>query len=346
MADDLGNNESRADPFRRGLLTHCYRLLGSLHEAQNLVEQTSATTQYYGTDLGVDDQTRSGLYGAATQRFLASADAEPRGGLAGAGASTSAGSGRLLPTGLGGPSDNPEGALAARPEVLWLEPIPDELVDGGPIGLDLIAALQYLPPRERAAVILSDIEGWPAQELCEVLTASTARVDRLLMEARSHLNPGPAHTGADQPDLLDRYSRAFELYDVPAIVELFTPDAVWEMPPFTSWFRGAKNIGRLISAHCPAEGPGDQLLVPLWANGQPGFAVYMRDPVEGAHRAFQIQVLTLTAAGIIHAVAFFDVSLFDAFNLPDLFTNLPENAFEHRPRIHVERFRKNHDNGG
>jgi RNA polymerase sigma-70 factor (ECF subfamily) len=329
MADDLGNDESRADPYRRGLLAHCYRMLGSVRGAESLVQRTYLAGQYYRSADPVD-QTRRRLYGAATQLCLANAEAGTR---------------RPLPTGLGGPSDDPEGALAERPEVLWLEPIPDDLVDGGRLGLELVAALQYLPPRQRAALILSDIEGWPATELCEVLDASTARVDRLLQEARSQFNPATGHTGTDQPDLLDRYSRAFEMYDVPAIVELFTADAVWEMPPFTSWFRGAKNIGRLISAHCPAEAPGDQLLVPLWANGQPGFAVYMRDPFENSHRAFQIQVLTLTAAGIIHAVAFFDVTLFDAFNLPDLFTNLPESAFEHLPRIHLERIRHNHNDG-
>ena len=330
MADDLGSDESRADPYRRGLLAHCYRMLGSVREAESLVQQTYASGQYYGPG-GPDEQTRRRLYVAATRSCLATAEGMP------------SDTRRPLPTGLGGPSDDPEGVLAARPEVLWLEPMPDDLVDGGRLGLELIAALQYLPPRQRAAFVLSDIEGWPATELSEVLDASTGRVDRLLLEARDQLNPGPAHTGTDRPDLLEAYARAFETYDVPAIVELFTTDAVWEMPPFTSWFRGAKNIGRLISAHCPAEGPGDQILVPLRANSQPAFAVYMRDPAENAHRAFQIQVLTLTAAGIIHAVAFFDLSLFDAFNLPDLFTQLPENAFEHRPHMHFERIRKNQD---
>jgi RNA polymerase sigma-70 factor (ECF subfamily) len=258
---------------------------------------------------------------------------------------------RPLPTGLGGPSRDPSGKLAERPEVLWLEPVPDALVGGhrDTIGLELVAALQYLPPHQRVALILRDVEGWPTHEVAEVLDTTTATVDGLLIEARGQFDPGPSgvvdHTLPDQCELLERYARAFELYDVPAIVGLFADDAVWEMPPFTSWFRGAKNIGRLISTHCPAEGPGDQLLVPIKANGQPGFAVYLRDPVENVHRAFQLQVLTLTLTGIIHAVAFFDVSLFDAFSLPDLFTGLPESFADNRPRIHLERIRHNHDQG-
>jgi RNA polymerase sigma-70 factor (ECF subfamily) len=142
--------------------------------------------------------------------------------------------------------------------------------------------------------------------------------------------------------MLHRYAAAFEQYDVPTIVGFFTDDAIWEMPPYTSWFRGGRNIGRLISTHCPAKGPGDQVLLPIRANGQPGFAVYMRDPVENVHRAFQLQVLALTAAGIIHAVAFFDTTLFDAFNLPDLLTGLPENPYDGRPRVHIERIPRQH----
>lgn len=337
MADHY---EFRADPFRRGLLAHCYRMLGSVREAEMLVRQTYqlaasrydelAASRYSGAPglVGPDGGAGSWLYGTATRYCLTTPDGH-----------------RPLPTGLGGPSLEPEGKLAERPEVLWLEPVPDELADDRYLGLEFVAALQYLPPQQRAVMILRDIQGWPTAEIAEVLDTSAFAVDSLLADARDQFNPRPGHTESDQHDLLERYARAFETYDVPAIVEMFTADAVWEMPPFTSWFRGAKNIGRLISTHCPAEGPGDQILVPIKANGQPGFAVYMRDPVENVHRAFQIQVLTLTVAGIIHAVAFFDVSLFDAFSLPDLFTGLPESFNNQRPRIHIELGRQNHDQG-
>jgi RNA polymerase sigma-70 factor (ECF subfamily) len=238
---------------------------------------------------------------------------------------------RPLPTDLAKAGDNPEGELSQRPEVLWLEPFPDYLSDNHPIDLQLIAALQRLPAAERAAVILHDIEGWPTPRITDLLGPVNL----------TQLAPGPSAGAADET-VLARYREAFEQYDVPAIVTFFTDDAVWEMPPYTSWFRGARNIGRLISTHCPAKAAGDQYLLPLRANGQPAFAVYMRDPIENVHRAFQIQVLTLTAAGIIHAIAFFDLSLFPTFHLPDLLTGLPPNPYDGTPRPHIERLHHPH----
>ena len=332
MADHFGSDDLRADSLRRDLLAHCYRMLGSVRNAETVSRDVFRRAAFHGLIGRTPPQTS--LYRLATQACFAEVDRIGR---------------RPLPTGLVGPSGDPEGKLAQRPEVLWLEPIPDALVEGGrdTVGLEVIAALQYLPPRHRAALILRDLEGWPAAEVAEVLAARPQAVDDILAEARVLFDPGPGdvvdHTRPDQLVLLDRYAQAFEQYDVPAIVELFADDAVWEMPPFTSWFRGAKNIGRLISTHCPAKGPGDQVLVPIKANGQPAFAVYMRDPTDNTHRAFQIQVLTLTAAGIIHAVAFFDLSLFDAFALPDLLAGLPESVGGQRPRFHIERIRPNHE---
>ncbi|MGW1345274.1 hypothetical protein ACWCOV_29800 [Kribbella sp. NPDC002412] len=289
-----------ADQLQRGLISHCYRMLGSITEAQAVAARSS--------DLA-----------GATIACLSQATERP------------------LPTDLVAASDDPEGELHQLPEVLWLEPIPDNLTDGQPIGLDLVAALQRLPVRERAALILTDIEGWTPARLSGAVGLLPADLDR----ARSAFNPAPAHEVTDA-GLLAAYQEAFEQYDVPAITGFFTDDTVWEMPPFTSWFRGARNIGRLISTHCPAKGPGDQLLVPLKANGQPGFAVYMRDPTDNLHRAFQIQVLTLTATGIIHAIAFFDLTLFETFNLPDLLTTLPKTHQEATPTLHITREPKHH----
>jgi len=309
MAGQLGTEELRVDPLRRGLLTHCYRMLGSIQEARTLVEQLDPIGPTGALD----------LYAVATHNCLTrSVHARP------------------LPSTLVAPSDDPEGELAERPEITWLEPIPDTLAAGDHLGLEYVTALQHLPPRQRAALILRDLENWPTTDLAAVLNLDPTQAEVVLTTARDNFHPGPStQRVAYQRDLLERYASAFELYDVPAIVEFFAPDAIWEMPPFTSWFRGAKNIGRLISTHCPAKGPGDQVLVPIRANGQPGFAVYMRDPVDNVHRAFQLQVLTLTVAGIIHAVAFFDTTLFDAFGLPDLLAGLPETTND-RPRIHVE----------
>jgi RNA polymerase sigma-70 factor, ECF subfamily len=179
-------------------------------------------------------------------------------------------------------------------------------------------------------VILHDLEQWTPDRITDLL----GPID--LPAARAGLRPERGHQ-LHQPALLASYRAAFEQYDVPAIVTLFTDDAIWEMPPFTSWFRGARDIGRLISTHCPAERPCDQYLVPLMANGLPAFAVYMRDPRDNIHRAFQIQVLTLTATAIIHAVAFFDLSLFQTFHLPDLLQGLPPNPYDGTLKPHIER---------
>jgi RNA polymerase sigma-70 factor, ECF subfamily len=325
VADRFDGMSTRAEPLRRGLVSHCYRMLGSVGEAEQLAALSlklgseHSGTPYSGPMTDTDEFRRS-LYGMATWECLAQARKRP------------------LPTSLGGASDDPEGELAQRPEVTWLEPIPDALTDGRPIGLDVVAALQRLPARERAALILTEIEGWTPEQAAEAIGTTAAELE----QAKSAYNPAPAHV-ADRPDVLHRYATAFEQYDVPAIAGFFTDDAIWEMPPYTSWFRGGRNIGRLISTHCPAKGPGDQVLLPIKANGQPGFAVYMRDPVENVHRAFQLQVLALTAAGIIHAVAFFDTTLFDAFSLPDLLTGLPEDPYDGRPRVHVERIHNQHN---
>ncbi|WP_329001238.1 hypothetical protein OHA18_43150 [Kribbella sp. NBC_00709] len=271
-----------------GLVSHCYRMLGSITEAVEIAGAASG-------------------YEAATRACLTRAGTRP------------------LPSDLGAASAHPERALSESSEILWLEPIPEHLMDGHPIDLGLIAALQRIPPPERAATILHAIEGWP-----------TDRITSLLGDVRpSPISAGP--TAVPDEALLIRYRAGFEQYDVPAIVALFTDDAIWEMPPFTSWFRGARDIGRLISTHCPAEHPGDQYLVPLKANGLPAFAVYMRDPKDNLHRAFQIQVLTLTATAIVHAVAFFDLSLFQTFHLPDLLQGLPPNPYDGTLRPHIER---------
>jgi RNA polymerase sigma-70 factor (ECF subfamily) len=190
--------------------------------------------------------------------------------------------------------------------------------------LALIAALQHLPPRQRAVLILRDVLQWRAAEVAELLDTTTVAVNSTLQRARAQLNQAaptedeivePA--GAEQRELLDRYVAAFEAKDIPAIVELFTKDAVWEMPPFTAWYQGAETIGRLVDTQCPARGPGDMRLVPTRANGQPAFGLYMRGD-DGVYRPFQLHVLAVGDSGVAHVVCFFDLSLFPLFGLPEI----------------------------
>ena len=245
---------------------------------------------------------------------------------------------RPMPTGLGQPSSDPFGTLESRPEVTWLEPVPDSVVWGGApddpaaevldresVRLAFIAALQHLTPPQRAVLILRDVLAWQASEVAELSNMSTAAVNSSLQRARAQVHKLDPESPDQQLDeehakaLLADYVAAFENYDVARIVELLAQDAVWEMPPYLGWYEGSAVIGHLIETHCPAEAPGDQIMVPTSANGQPAFGLYMKQP-DGTHRAFQLQVLTLTDKGVSHVSTFFDLTLFEKFGLPEVVT--------------------------
>jgi RNA polymerase sigma-70 factor (ECF subfamily) len=237
-----------------------------------------------------------------------------------------------MPTGLGQPAADPSGALDNRPEIGWLEPLPDAVVWGKPtddpadavvsresVRLAFVAALQHLTPLQRAVLILRDVLAWPAAQVAEALDVSVAAANSALQRARAHVDTMVAAEDAlvdeHARELLDGYVAAFERYDVDRIVELLTADATWEMPPYAGWYSGRDAIATLIRRNCPAERPGDMRLVATSANGQPAYGMYMRD-VDGIHRAFQIQVVSLREGRVSHVAAFFDLSLFEQFGLP------------------------------
>lgn len=305
----------QADPFRRELLAHCYRMLGSVHDAEDLVQETYLRAWKAYDRFEGRSSLRTWLYRIATTACLTALEQRGR---------------RPLPTALGEPSSEADAALVERPEAPWLEPVPDAMVadpasavtSRESVRLAFVAALQHLPPRQRAVLILRDVLRFRAAEVAEAVGITTAAVNSLLQRARAQLSQvGVSEEDVREPDspeqraLLDRYAAAFEAYDIPGIVELLTQDAIWEMPPFTGWHRGAETIGRLIALNCPAEKPGDQVMVPTVANGQPAFGLYMRDG-DGRHRPFQLQVLSMRRGAVAHVVAFFDVSLFPKFGLP------------------------------
>jgi len=308
-------------PYRRELLAHCYRMLGSVHDAEDLVQETylRAWRSYHGFE--GRSSLRTWLYRIATNVCLTALDSRNR---------------RPLPTGLGAPSADPQDKLLADGEILWLEPVPDAMVgaandpatvvtDRASVRLALIAALQHLPPRQRAVLVLREVLRLRAAEVAEMLDTTVASVNSSLQRARAQLDAAGLTedelvepTDPQQRALLDRYARALEDKDIPAIVAAFTADAVWEMPPYSSWYQGAAVIGQLIEINCPA-GPGELLLRATRANGQPAYAVY-RLGKDGTWNAFQLQVMTMSATGISHVTAFFDLSLFPTFGLP---TTLP-----------------------
>src|SRR5262245_9500745 len=310
-----------SDRYRRELLAHCYRMLGSVHEAEDLVQETflRAWRSFHGFE--GRSSVRTWLYRIATNACLTALESRNR---------------RPLPTGLGHPSSDPTAPLVEQTEVLWLEPVPDALVgigtdnpaadpaavvaDRESVRLAFVAALQYLPPRQRAVLVLREVLGLPAAEVAGMLDTSTAAVNSSLQRARAQLDQAGLSadeitepTEPDRRELLGRYVQALENKDISSLVTLFTEDAVWEMPPFIGWYRGPFDIGRLVGQHCPA-GPGELRLLPIESNGQPGFAMYIRH--DGTWKPFQLNVLTLTKTGIGHVTAFFDLDLFTKFGLP------------------------------
>jgi RNA polymerase sigma-70 factor (ECF subfamily) len=307
------------DKFRPELIAHCYRMLGSVHDAEDLVQETYLRAWRSIDRFEGRSSLRTWLYTIATNVCLTALESRSK---------------RPLPTDFG-PESDPSAPLVQQPELPWLEPVPDAVVAGGAtdpaaivasrqsIRMAFIAALQHLPPRQRAVLLLRDVLRWRAAEVAELLETTTTAVNSMLQRARAQIEEiAPSEdsvvepTSAAERELLERYVAAFESYDIDAIVKLFTEDAVWEMPPYTGWYQGAQNIGRLIAGNCPASGPGDMTLVPTAANGQPAFAVYMRAP-DGVHRAFQLHTLTLGGSAVTHVTSFFDVSLFKFFQLPD-----------------------------
>ena len=307
-------------PFRAELLAHCYRMLGSVHDAEDLLQETlTRAWRSYGEFEG-RSSLRTWLYRIATNACLRALETRAR---------------RPLPSGLGAPGEDPAGSLpAVRPEIPWLQPIPDALLRAGTedpaeiaasrasVRLALIAAMQYLPARQRAVLILRDVLGWRSAEVAEMLGTSTVAVNGALQRARAHLaQAAPAEEEISEPDdpaiqaLLGRYATAFENADVAGLIRLLRDDAVFEMPPLPTWYAGRDRVGRFLAARVLRR-PGNLRMIPVAANGQPAFAAYLRGN-DGVHRAHAIQVLTITPSGLSRVVSFNDSSLFASFALPE-----------------------------
>jgi RNA polymerase sigma-70 factor (ECF subfamily) len=316
-----------ADPFRSELLAHCYRMLGSVQDAEDQVQETMIRAWRSYGDFEGRASLRTWLYRIATNACLRALENRSR---------------RPLPSGLAGPGNDPEGALTVEwPEVPWLQPFPDALLTAGTGGpadpadpavivtsregmrLALIAALQYLPPRQRAVLILRDVLGWRAAEVAALLETSTVAVNSVLQRARARLEEvAPARdemrepTDPDDRALLGRYAAAFENADIAALTALLHDDAEMEMPPIPAWFAGREQIVAFLASHVLRR-PGDFRMIPVGANGQPALACYMRDQ-DGVHRAHAIAVLTLAGSRIARVVSFNDARLFPAFGLPQV----------------------------
>jgi RNA polymerase sigma-70 factor, ECF subfamily len=307
------------DPYRHELLAYCYRMLGSIHDAEDQVQETMLRAWRSYADFEGRSSLRTWLYRIATNACLRALETRSR---------------RPLPSGLGQPAADPDGPLAElRYEIPWLQPAPDALVMAGPgdpaaivsaragLRLALIAALQYLPPRQRAVLILRDVLGWHAVEAAELLGISPAAANSMLQRARAqvaHVAPAEDElrepAGAADRVLLNRYAAAFESADVAGLTALLTEDAVLEMPPQPYWFAGRHQVARFMLARV-LTAPDRFAMVPVAANGQPAFAAYLR-AADGTFQAHAIQVLTVGGGQLSRIVSFNDGGLLGAFGLP------------------------------
>ncbi len=296
------------EEHRRELTAYCYRMLGSPFEAEDAVQDTllrawKAIDRFEGRSA-----LRSWLYRIATNVCLDMLGGRER---------------RARPMDLG-PSGEPVAEnLRELPEVAWIEPIPDPAeatVERETIRLAFVAALQHLPPRQRAVLILREVLHWQASEAAELLDTSVASVNSALQRARATLadadvsDSAPALADADR-DLLERYVQAFERYDIEALTALIHEDATQSMPPYDLWLKGRDNIfawwwGPGIGCQ------GSRVLPTLSANGSPAFGQYKPSP-EGGYEPWALQVLELSGGRIAELTFFLGTEkLFPLFGLP------------------------------
>jgi RNA polymerase sigma-70 factor, ECF subfamily len=308
------------EPFRRELLAHCYRMLGSVTDAEDLVQETYLRAwRSYGTFEG-RSSLRTWLYRIATNVCLTALAKRPR---------------RVLPADYYDPEPDPAAAPElAGPEVSWLQPLPDALVtpdSADPaavvvaresLRLALIASLQYLPPGQRAVFVLRDVLDFPAAEVAAMLGTTTTAVKSALQRARARLKErAPAADKLAEPTapqaraLLDQYIAAFENADAAALERLLLADVTLEATPVRSWFSGRGTCVPFLRAHVMGR-PGDWRMLPASANGQPAAAEYVRDR-DGRYQPYGILVLTVTGDGISRVSSFGDPGLLAVFGFPD-----------------------------
>ncbi|MGX7678830.1 sigma-70 family RNA polymerase sigma factor [Jatrophihabitans sp. DSM 45814] len=309
-------------PYRRELIAHCYRMLGSVHEAEDLVQETYLRAWRGRSAFEGRSSVRTWLYRIATNACLTALQHNRR---------------RVLPSGLGAAGDEPDMTLAlADHDTLWLQPFPDAryrsesddpaevVASRAGLRLALIASLQYLPARQRAVLILRDVLAFPATEVAMMLDMTVAAVKSALQRARGRLGEvSPVADDIVEPDsrearaVLDRYIAAFESADVNALANLLRADASLEMTPMSTWFAGNQTCLPYLARHV-LNSPGEYRMYPTIANGQPAAVAYRRDGAANPYRQFAIAVLATDATHLSSITVFTDPGLVDLFGFPEL----------------------------
>ncbi|MFF8288191.1 sigma-70 family RNA polymerase sigma factor [Streptomyces sp. NPDC016309] len=317
---DVADDQADLERYRTELTGYCYRMLGSAFEAEDAVQDTMVRAWRSLAKFEGRSSVRSWLYRIATNVCL---DA------------LSAGNRRARPMDLSAPTPVARARLDARPEITWLEPVPDgrvlpsvtdpaeTAVARETIRLAFVAALQHLPPKQRAVLILREVLAWRASEVAELLGTTVASVNSALQRARATLaEHAPADTDTADPldeeqrRLLDRYVAAFEGYDMEALTALLHEDATMSMPPYDLWLRGHEDIvGWMLGVGDVCRG---SRLVPTVANGSPAFAHYHPAEDGAGYTPWALIVLEVSDGKVGGMDFFLDTGRwFPLFGLPD-----------------------------
>ncbi|MCW2540947.1 MAG: polymerase sigma factor [Frankiales bacterium] len=311
---------SDAQLYRRELVAHCYRMIGSVHDAEDLVQETYLRAWRGWEAFEGRSSVRTWLYRIATNLCLTALHHTSR---------------RVLPAGLGPPSADPNVPMqAVTSEMLWIEPFPNtvyETASGDPaeivesrsgLRLALVASLQHLPPRQRAVFLLREVLAYPAAEVADMLDTTVPAVKSALQRARATLDEvAPNAEILTEPDsavarrILDRYMAAFERADIAALTELLRSDATLEVVPMRTWLSGNKTCVPYLARHVLTS-PGLYRMYPTIANGQPAAAAYRREDISQPFTAFGVAVLSIDARHITAITTFIDASLVERFGFP------------------------------
>ncbi len=318
-----GNEEAFAqlvDPHRRELLVHCYRILGSFEDAEDMLQETLVRVWKRLDSFEGRSSLRAWLYKIATNASLDALDSRRV---------------RGLPKELYSRGD-PTQALPAPIQANWVEPLPDEWIDDQPemypearyevresITLAFIAALQKLPGRQRAVILLCDVMGWSSNEAADILDMTPAAVNSALQRARESLKQTerkstPARLNEQLSSLLERYVAAWETADSAALIAVLREDVALTMPPLPVWFGGHTDVKAFLDGFLfQSVSPFKVKLELVRANGSPAFATYQMDK-DGVYRAAAIHILTIEDGQIseINDFLSFDGQLFNNFGLP------------------------------
>ncbi|TCK21142.1 RNA polymerase subunit sigma-70 [Pseudonocardia endophytica] len=308
--------DERHEAYRADLLAHCYRMLGSFDEAEDLVQET--LVRAWRASDRYDPQRaslRTWLHRIATNACLTALEGRAR---------------RPLPSGLGPAGDDPQVPLVPRLDVPWLQPFPDARL-GDPadtvaarsgVRLALVAALQLLPPRQRAVLVLREVLQLPAAEVAQILDGTVASVNSGLQRARATLrDAGLTVDDLQEPSdpgeraVVEKYLAAFEAADVAGLTRLLADDVVLEMPPVPLWLRGRAHYREFIDRVFAMRGTGWRLL-PVRANGSTALAAYAPDPATGGVRAHSLQVFDVAGGLVRRCVTFADPAVLDRFDVP------------------------------